>query len=184
MSDDEDEFEQRRLKDAVLSCILKTIQARSGDLPGAVLVETPHMFTGAMRDLTREAESVAAKIFETAKTLTANGEARIESSMGPFRVRLSGVGETGVLFSSFGQPTWTTHSKDVAEMSYMLGRRLAGKNEQLDTDADRRVLLIGRMAGIIDRDAIADALEQLHGGFPNIQELYVCYGDGDVRRYW
>ena len=184
VSDNEEEFEQRRLKDAVLSCILKIVQARSDDLPGALVIETPHTFSGAMRDLTREAESVAAEIIETTDTLTASGEVRIESSMGPFRVRLSEVGETGVLSSSFGQPTWTTHSDDVAAMSRMLGRRLTAKNEQLDTTADRRALLIGRMGGIIDREAIADALEELSGDSPNIQELYICYGDRDIERYW
>ena len=184
VSDNEHEFEEIRLKDSVLRCIEVVVKRRIDELHGAVMIETPHRFYGAMRTLLNEAECVALKILETAKTMAVDEEAEIGSPIGSFKFRLVGGGGSGVVFCSVGQPTWATHSSDVDAMTSMLGRRLTNKNQQLDANADRRVILIGRMPGIIDREAIADALAGLQGEFPNVGELYVCYGDADIMRYW
>jgi hypothetical protein len=183
VSDNEGEFKQNRLKDSVLSCLDGTIQAGLHDLPGAILIETPHNFYGSMKTLKREAESVAKTILNTAKAMVPGQEAKVESPLGSFNIQLLEIGTKGVGYCAFGQETWSTHSSDVHIMSSMLRRRLTNKNEQLDTDANRRVMLIGRVAGIIDRDAISDALSAMHGDFSNIDELYVCYGDRDVKQY-
>lgn len=184
ISDDEEDFEKKRLTGSVLSCLDKTIQKGLPHLPCAMLIELPFIFNGSMRELEREAESVATKILDSAKSMVPNQKFVIESSLGLFKVQLLEEGSKGLSFCSSGQETWATHSSDVARMCSMLERRLTGKNEQLNTDADRKVILIGRVAGIIDRDAISHALAELRGGFSNIGELYVCYGDGDVQQSW
>jgi len=184
LPDSEEELRQAALRDSVNQSIRRRINSCLEELPGGISVEMPYTFSGRRNVLEAEAVSVADRIITAAMSLDTDQPREITSAIGTFRFWLFPGGGKFLLISSMGGETWSTHAHDVAVMLSTLVQRLPQKNEQLDTQADRRVLLIGRMAGIIDREAIAEALEALRNRFNNIDELYVCYRDGDVERYW
>ena len=180
LSDNEDDFAYGGLREVMEGRLQETIGPRLHELSGALLIEIPDSPTGSE---IRNLKSAALSVLDAAIDLEPGQHSDVETSIGA--VRISCIeGEKSLVFASSSGFGWSNHASDASAMSGMLLRRLAKKNDQLDAIAHRRALLIGRMRGSIERAAIREALATFEGRFPNIGELYVCYGEDDLERHW
>jgi hypothetical protein len=180
LSDNEDDFAYSGLREVMEERLQETIGPRLHELSGGLIIEIPHNPTGSE---IRNLKTAALDLLDAAIDLEPGQQSDVETSIGA--VRISCIeGDKFLLFASSSGFGVSNHVSNVSAMSGMLLRRLRKKNDQLDTNADRRVLLIGRMRGSIDRAAIREALAAFEGRFPNIGELYVCYGGDDLERHW
>lgn len=180
LSDNEDDFANGGLREVMEGRLQETIGPRLHELSGALLIEIPHSPTGSE---IRNLKSAALSVLDAAIDLEPGQHSDVETSIGALRISCI-EGEKSLVFASSSGFGWSNHASDVSAMSGMLLRRLAKKNDQLDAIAHRRAVLIGRMRGSIDRAAIREALATFEGRFPNIGELYVCYGEDDLERNW
>lgn len=180
LSDNEDDCAYGGLREVMEGRLQETIGPRLHELSGALLIEIPDSPTGSE---IRNLKSAALSVLDAAIDLEPGQHSDVETSIGA--VRISCIeGEKSLVFASSSGFGWSNHASGASAMSRMLLRRLAKKNDQLDAIAHRRALLIGRMRGSIDRAAIREALATFDGRFPNISELYVCYGEDDLERHW
>jgi hypothetical protein len=180
LSDNEDDFACGGLREVMEGRLQETIGPRLHELSGALLIEIPDSPTGSE---IRNLKSAALSVLDAAIDLEPGQHSDVETSIGA--VRISCIeGEKSLVFASSSGFGWSNHASDVSAISAMLLRRLAKTNDQLDAIAYRRALLIGRTRGSIDRVAIREALATFEGRFPNIGELYVCYGEDDLERHW
>lgn len=180
LSDNEDGCAYGGLREVMEGRLQETIGPRLHELSGALLIEIPDSPTGSE---IRNLKSAALSVLDAAIDLEPGQHSDVETSIGA--VRISCIeGEKSLVFASSSGFGWSNHASGASAMSGMLLRRLAKKNDQLDAIGHRRALLIGRMRGSLDRAAIREALATFEGRFPNIGELYVCYGEDDLERYW
>lgn len=180
LSDNEDDCAYGGLREVMEGRLQETIGPRLHELSGALLIEIPDSPTGSE---IRNLKSAALSVLDAAIDLEPGQHSDVETSIGA--VRISCIeGEKSLVFASSSGFGWSNHASGASAMSGMLLRRLAKKNDQLDAIAHRRALLIGRMRGGIDKAAIREALATFEGRFPNIGELYVCYGEDDLERHW
>ena len=180
LSDNEDDFAYSGLRDIMEERLEEAIGPRLHELSGSLVIEIPHYPTGSE---IRNLKTAALSLLDAAIDLEPGQHCDVETSIGAVRVSCI-EGDKSLLFASSSRFAWSNHVSDASAMSGMLLRRLAKKNDQLDAIAHRRALLIGRMRGSIERAAIREALATLEGRFPNIGELYVCYGEDDLERHW
>jgi hypothetical protein len=180
VSDNPQEFERESIRYRAEEAIRQALARQNGGF----FIEVPYRFAQSKVGAKRELRSVADRISKQAAPLEPHQSADIESGLGMFRIECVSATDKFVVFHSL-DPTgsWSTHDSDVTTMSGALRERLGEKNKQLDADADRKVVVFGRMAGIIERDAIAEAVRSLDGEFENIDEVYFYYGQGNVERY-
>lgn len=180
LSDNEDDFASGGLREIMEGRLQETIGPRLHELSGALLIEIPDSPTGSE---IRNLKSAALSVLDAAIDLEPGQHSDVETSIGALRISCL-EGEKSLVFASSSGFGWSNHASGASAMSRMLLRRLAKKNDQLDAIAHRRALLIGRMRGSIDRASIREALATFEGRFPNIGELYVCYGEDDLERHW
>lgn len=147
-------------------------------------IELPYRFARSKHGVKRELRSVADRLYEASKSLELDQSTEVESGLGTFEIKYVSATEKFILFHS-SDPTgsWGCHDDDVIQMTGALRKRLNEKNEQLNTDADRKIVVFGRLAGVVEREAIAEAVGSLNGEFLNVDEIYFCYGKGRVERY-
>lgn len=180
LSDSEDDFAYGGLREIMEGRLQETIGPRLHELSGGLIIEIPLDPTGSE---IRNLKTAALSVLDAAIDLEPGQHSDVETSIGA--VRISCIeGDKSLLFASSSGFGWSNRVSDTSAMSGMLLRKLTRKNDQLDAIAHRRALLIGRLGGSIERVAIREALETFEGRFPNIDELYVCYGEDDIERRW
>jgi hypothetical protein len=125
------------------------------DLPGWCLIELPRR-TVPETIVKQLAPEAAEQIIEVAKTAPVGIRQELATSIGDFAITWH-EGPRGLLFARAEGFNWSDDKYEISIIKSRLLETLSRKNDQLDVEADRRVLLIGRAPGLPQREPVIDA---------------------------
>jgi len=148
------------------------------------LVLAPSTFSVSRIALSNMAKSVAYEISETARSMPLTSKKqRIRTQLGHFEITRESDDSSGISFRyrSYSQ----LDPDDVRRVLKWLERIIESKNRQLDTDADRQVLLVEMVQSYADEQAIKDAFSIADSTrLVNTKEVYVEIGKSNFRKVY
>ena len=164
---------------------------RADKLGGCTWFRTPNsypMSSTKVRNIIKQyGEEIARMIEELSFTLRVGDERAVETKLGQFVVgRVEGPP------SLLPPMTWRGWDWKTAEAEYqdsleLLKIMIVAKNEQLDTDADRRILLIVDNAPFGKpqfREAVSDFFNQVHDEMNNIDEVFIEFSENAFEKVY
>jgi hypothetical protein len=159
-------------------------------LQGCTWFETPGSYsmssTRLKNILKKHGREIASIIEETSSNLGVGEKNAVQTKLGLFVVgRVEG--SPGLLsMSTFrGWDEYKLAESEYQENLAALNKVIGRKSEQLDTDADRRVLLISDNAPFgkdLFRDAISECFGQARDDMQNIDEVFIEFSENDFTR--
>jgi hypothetical protein len=159
------------------------------NLHGRFLIQSPAYFfasSSKLRGILKNRSALLAEqIIREANTLRDRQSGSAETEVGPFGLKRLGEGHDFMLYGGFAH-RW--HPYHLHYFSEVIGRLIPKKNQQLDYEADRNVLLIRNrcyMARVIEiAQAITEFVSASAADLSNIDEIYVEYETGKLERLY
>ena len=174
---------------AILESLIST-----KELPCSVWIEVPYQVPFTIQELNSlPADKLASaknQLMSAVQGLSVGASVSVTTDLGNFQIRGTGVGND-VDFCSIGG-----HRGGIFDEGYFaakLKNKIPHKNQQLDYQAERRVLLIGNAMPMpsnsrITRLAITAAITNFIQASPlevsNIDEIYVDFGINEIERVY
>jgi hypothetical protein len=135
--------------------------------------------------LKTQREGMANIIEEASCTLGVGQQVSVSTALGVFilnRIK----GEAG-LFPTSGRERWSPAQSIFEEILAFFERTIEAKNQQLDTEADRRVLVISDNAPF-GKDLLLEAAQKFFGenreDISNIDEVFIEFRENDFVRVY
>jgi hypothetical protein len=177
------------------SQLLRILESLISDqeLPCGIRIEVPYHVPLTMKQMKSLGEKKLAlikmQLMAVIQDLSAGRSVSVDTEIGSFQIY--GVPGSGLILHSVGG-----HRGGIFDEDYFAAKvrdLIPRKNQQLDYDSDRRVLLIGNAIGMtfeskITRLAIIAAIKNFIQGSPqhvtNIDEVYVDFGISKIERIY
>lgn len=188
-NDDQESLAHNSMSLAVWDSICRLIQLQN--LNGCTWFSTPSSFsmssTKLKSILKHQGREVAAAIEESSNALEVGEEQSLQTRLGLFTVgRVKGQPDL-LRPSAFRWDDCKLAEAEYQECLAFLEERTRVKDEQLDTDADRRVLLISDNAPFgkdLFRDAVFEFFSHPRDEMTNIDEVFIEFQENDFERVY